>query len=178
LKERKLSFNIKRSEELGKLWHKRIGHLSDKILKCLFDFPKLDYNSCEVYNLGKHTKLPFKLSNCVSSEPFELVHSDVWGPVPIDLYNGYKYFVIFIDDYPKTTWLYLMKNKSEVLSHFQEFTNFIENQYSYKIKTFRTDNGTEFVNQKNLIFLKQKGIVHQTTCVYTPQQNGISERKK
>jgi hypothetical protein len=54
----------------------------------------------------------------------------------------------------KATWLYLMKNKSEVLSHFQEFSNFIENQFNYKIKTFRMDNGTEFVNQIFSNFLK------------------------
>jgi transposase InsO family protein len=62
-----------------------------------------------------------------------------------------------------------MKNKSEVLAHFQKFTNFIENQYNYKIKIFRTDNGTEFVNQIFSIFLKQNGIIHQTTYVYMPQ---------
>jgi len=177
LREKKFNFNVKNHEELGRLWHKRVGHPSDKILKCLFDFPKLDCSSCEICNLGKHTKLPFKLSNCNSNEPFVLVHSDVWGPAPIDSYNGYKYFVIFIDDFSKVTWLYLMKNKSEVLSHFQEFSNFVENQFNYKIKTFRTDNGTEFVNQNFTNYLKQKGISHQTTCVYTPQQNGVSERK-
>jgi GAG-pre-integrase domain len=80
--ERKYNFNIKKDEELGKLWHKRIGHPSDRVLKYLFDFPKLDCSSCEIYNLEKHTRLPFKLSNCTSNEPFELVHSDVWGPCP------------------------------------------------------------------------------------------------
>jgi Integrase core domain/GAG-pre-integrase domain len=152
--ERKYNFNIKKDEELGKLLHKRIGHPSDRVLKCLFDFPKLDCSSCEICNLGKHTRLPFKLSNCTSNEPFELVHSDVWGPAPIDSYNGYKYFVIFIDDFTKVTWLYLMKNKSEVFSFFQEFCNFIENQFGSKIKTFRTDNGTEFVNERFSNFLK------------------------
>jgi hypothetical protein len=72
----------------------------------------------DVCNFGKHTKLYFKLSNCNSNEPFVLVHSDVSGPAPIDSYNGYKYFIIFIDDYSKATGLYLMKNKSEVISHF------------------------------------------------------------
>jgi transposase InsO family protein len=70
-----------------------------------------------------------------------------------------------------------MKNKSEVFSFFQEFYNFIENQFGSKIKTFRTNNGTEFVNEIFSNFLKQKGILHQTTCVYTPQQNGVSEIK-
>jgi GAG-pre-integrase domain len=77
LGERKHNFNVKKDEKLGKFWHKRIGHPFDRILKCLFDFPKLDCSNCEIYNLGKYTRLPFKLSNCTSNEPFKLVHSDV-----------------------------------------------------------------------------------------------------
>jgi transposase InsO family protein len=92
-------------------------------------------------------------------------------------YNDYRYFVIFIDDFSRTTWLYLMKNKSEVFSHFQKFSNFIETQFNKKIKILRTDNGTEFINQNFSNYLKQKGIFHQTSCVYTPQQNRVSERK-
>jgi hypothetical protein len=80
LGERKNNFNVKKDDELGRLWHKRIRHPSDRILKCPFDFLKLDCSSCEICNLEKHTKLSFKLSNCTSNEPFELVHSDVWGP--------------------------------------------------------------------------------------------------
>jgi transposase InsO family protein len=108
---------------------------------------------------------------------FELVHSDVWGPAPIILYNDYRYYVIFIDDFSKTTWLYLMKNKSEVFSHFLTFTNLVEIQYNKKIKILRTDNGTKFINQSFSNFTNSKGIIHQTSCVYTPQQNGVSERK-
>ena len=177
LSEEKCNFNIKKEEELGTLWHKRIGHPSDKILKCIFDFKQLDCSSCEICKLGKHTRLPFSLSNCKSKKPFEIIHSDVWGPAPIESFNGYKYFVIFIDDFSRTTWLHLLKNKSEVFSQFQEFYNFVENQYDAKIKTFRSDNGTEFVNQNFTNCFKQKGILHQTTCIYTPQQNGVSERK-
>ena len=127
--------------------------------------------------LGKHTRLPFHLSSSKSEKPFELIHSDVWGPAPIESFNGYKYYVIFIDDFSKTTWLYLLKHKSEVFSQFQDFYNFIENQFDAKIKIFRSDNETEFVNHNFSNFFKHKGILHQTTCVYTPEQNGVSERK-
>jgi hypothetical protein len=65
-----------------------------------------------------------------SSEPLELVHFDVWGPALISSYNNYRYFVIFIDDYFRTTWLYLMKNKSEIFSHFQTFSNLVETQFN------------------------------------------------
>ena len=164
-------------QDMGHLWHKRIGHPSDRTLKCIFNFSNLDCSNCEVCKLAKHTRLPFANSNSKSNHIFELVHSDVWGPAPVNSYNDFKYFVTFIDDFSRLTYLYLLKNKSEVFSHFQDFSNLIENQYNTRIKILRTDNGTEFVNQNFSNFLKQKGIIHQTTCVYTPQQNGISERK-
>jgi transposase InsO family protein len=101
----------------------------------------------------------------------------VWGSAPIDSYNNFKYFVTFIDDYSRTTWVYLVKAKTEVFSCFQDFFNFIENQYNAKLKIFHSDNGTEYVNKNFTEFFKQKDILHQTTCVNTPQQNGVSERK-
>jgi transposase InsO family protein len=70
-----------------------------------------------------------------------------------------------------------MKNKSEIFSHFQTFINLIETQYNKRIKTLRTDNGTKFINQNFSNFTKLKRIIHQTMCIYTPQQNGVSERK-
>jgi ribosomal protein L30/L7E len=70
------------------------------------------------------------------------------------------------------------KRKNKVFSCFNDFLNFIENQYSAKIKVFRSDNGTEYVNKKIFELLKLKKILHQTTCINTPEQNGVSERKK
>jgi hypothetical protein len=66
---------------VGTLWHKRIEHHSDKILKSIFDFKNLDCSSCEVCKLEKYTMLPFGHSICKSSKPFELIYSDVWGPL-------------------------------------------------------------------------------------------------
>jgi Integrase core domain/GAG-pre-integrase domain len=159
-----------------KLLHRRFGHPSDQVLNKLFCY-NLDSSDCDICKFAKQTRLSFPLSTSVSEKCFDLIHSDVWGPAPIDSYNHFKYFVTFIDDYSRTTWVYLLKAKSDVFLYFQEFYIFIENQYNAKIKTFRSDNGTEYVNKKNLEFFKQKGILHQTTCVNTPQQNGISERK-
>lgn len=64
------------------------------------------------------------------------------GPAPVDSFNGYKYFVTYIDDYSRTTWLYLLKSKSEVFTMFKEFSNIVSNQFNSKIKTLRSDNGT------------------------------------
>ena len=100
--------------------------------------------------MAKQTRLPFSLSNSRSEASFDLVHSDVWGPAPINSYNGFRYFVIFIDDFSKAIWLYLLKSKDEVFNYFQEFLCLIETQFDAKLKIFRSDNGTEFINKKNL----------------------------
>ena len=141
------------------------------------NFPLNNCVNCDVCKLAKQTRLPFSLSTSQSKVPFELIHSDVWGPAPTKSYNDYRYFVIFIDDFSRATWLYLLKSKSEVFLCFQEFVSLIENQFNTKIKIFRSDNGTEFVNNNFTHFFKNKGILHQTTCINTPEQNGVSERK-
>jgi GAG-pre-integrase domain len=111
---------------LSNLWHRRIGHPFDKILKKLFGFSNINNSSCEIYKLGKSTKLLFNISSCKSEKPFDLIHLDVWGTTPIVSFNEYKYFVLFIDDFSKTIWLYLLKNKSEVFNQFKDFYNFIK----------------------------------------------------
>jgi transposase InsO family protein len=74
------------------------------------------------------------------------VHSDVWGLAPITSYNHFRYFVTFIDDFSRTTWVYLLSTKDEVFQKILEFLTFVENQYNTKIKIFRYDNGNEYIN--------------------------------
>jgi IS30 family transposase len=108
---------------------------------------------------------------------FDLVHSDVWGNASVESKESFKYFVTFIDDKSHATLLYLLKSKKEVCEKFQFFCKMVENQFDRKVKTLRTDNGTEYLNHAFQTFLCSNGIMHQTSCVGTPQQNGISERK-
>ncbi|GKA50903.1 ribonuclease H-like domain-containing protein, partial [Tanacetum coccineum] len=77
----------------------------------------------------------------------------------------------------RAVWVYLIKSKDEVPHFITVFYNLIENQFKRKIKVFRSDNGTEFVHQTVTKLCSDKEIIHQTSCVYTPQQNGIVERK-
>jgi hypothetical protein len=80
---------------------KRVGHPSDKILKYMFKIFKEYYNKCEVYRIVKHTRLLFYNFNSKSSEIFKLVHFKLWGPTPVDSYDNFKYYIIFIDDFFK-----------------------------------------------------------------------------
>jgi Integrase core domain len=73
---------------------------------------------------------------------FDLIHSDLWGHAPVDSKEGFKYFVTFIDDKSRATWLYLLKSKIEVYETFQVFCNMVENQFETTVKVLRTDNDT------------------------------------
>jgi len=75
---------------------------------------------CDTCHLSKSTRLSFMLSSSKANKMFDLVHSDVWGPI-IESFDGYKYFVSFVDDFSHVTWIYLLKSKSEVVYVFQNF---------------------------------------------------------
>lgn len=112
-----------------------------------------------------------------SSIPFSLVHSDVWGPSPIATRFGVRWFVTFIDDCTRMTWLYLLKNKDEVFKVFQSFHAMIQTQFSAKLRVLRSDNGGEFINQRFRTYFEQHGLIHETSCPQTPQQNGVAKQK-
>lgn len=82
-----------------------------------------------------------------------------------------------MDDFSRAVWIFLLKGKDEVYDNIVMFSNMLKNQFSKSIKVIRSDNGTEFVNSRVNMFCENQGILHQTTCVHTPQQNGVVERK-
>ena len=133
--------------------------------------------SCTHCLYGKMHRLPFPNSKFVASSPFELVHFDVWGPAPVMSVDDFRYYVLFVDHFTRFTWLYLLKSKSKVFSKFIEFKAMVETQFSTKIKTLRSDGGGEYTFSAFKSYLLQHDITHQISCPYTPQQNGLFERK-
>jgi hypothetical protein len=103
------------------LWHSRLGHAFLPRVQLLasqghlgsVDLKSFDCISC---HLGKQTHLSFNKSESLSSTPFDLVHSDIWGPAPVPTEGGSRYFVIFLDDYSRYTWIYLLQHRSELIS--------------------------------------------------------------
>jgi hypothetical protein len=163
------------------LWHRRLGHASFGYLQKLFPqlFSQLIVSDfkCDVCERAKSHRVSFPISMNKSPAPFMVVHSDVWGPTNTPSLNESRWFVSFIDDHTRMTWICLMKSKSEVSSLFQQFHKMIATQYQTNIQVIRTDNGGEFINHSLKDYLNTHGIIHQTTCPYTPQQNGVAERK-
>jgi transposase InsO family protein len=160
-------------------WHCRLGHPSSVNLKHLVPtLPTFSSFNCETCELSKHHRATFKLRTddpCL--HPFELVHSDIWGPARTTGLCDARYFVTFIDDHSRLTWVYVLKDRSQLFSVFQSFYAEISNQFNAKLLAFRTDNAREYLDSAFQQFLESRGIIHQTSCVRTPQQNGIAERK-
>ncbi|KAL0556695.1 hypothetical protein IC582_005210 [Cucumis melo] len=176
-----LNFHAKQKN--SSLWHFRLGHLAPKILILILSRIGLSMSSslstcnCTSCLKAKMKNLPFPMSLSTSLTPLALVHSDVWGPSPIISSHGSQFYVSFIDNFSKFTWLFPIAYKSDVPSIVQEFVPFIENQLSQKMKVFRFDGGGEFCNNSLQSFFEIKGISHQKSCPYTPKQNDIAEHK-
>ncbi|KAJ4767348.1 polyprotein [Rhynchospora pubera] len=159
-------------------WHFRLGHPALPLTKRLLIACNLPCSNsvlslCEDCSMAKCNKLPFSTSCSSTKAPLELIHADVWGPAPVLSSNGFRYFVLFIDDFSRFTWIFFLASKDEVAKVFSNFKIQVENLIGRNIKILRTDGGTEFKPISRLF----PQIVHQLTCPHTPEQNGVSERK-
>uniref|UniRef100_A0A2N9HU52 Integrase catalytic domain-containing protein n=1 Tax=Fagus sylvatica TaxID=28930 RepID=A0A2N9HU52_FAGSY len=130
-----------------------------------------------IQNIGKMHKLPFPISVPKSEFPLHVLHADLWGPAPIQSYNGFRYYLVIVDDYTKFCWVYLLKNKSDTFTTFQQFKAMAEKHYNSSIHFLRTDCGSEFTSTAFNSYCATFGIIHHLTCPHTPQQNGVAERK-
>jgi len=101
------------------------------------------------------------------------VFSDVWGPAPTSI-GRHSYYVSFIDDFSKFTWIYLLRYKSEVFQCFRDFQSMVERQYNHKILAVQSDWGGEYQSLNS--FFKRLGIAHHVSCPHVHQQNGSAER--
>ncbi|CAL2237480.1 unnamed protein product [Prunus armeniaca] len=130
---------------------------------------------CDVCPLAKQTRLPFTHSSIESTTPFDLIHCDIWGPHKIPTHSGARYFLTIVDDFTCFTWIHLMRFKSDTQSLLQSFFSWVKTQFNHDIKVLRADNGGEFISMRS--FLDSHGTIFHHTCAYTPQQNGVVERK-
>ena len=127
---------------------------------------------CVSCQLGKQPALSFNSSESISTNIFDLIHSDVWGSSTVSSIGGSRYFVVFIDDYSCYSWIFHMKNRSELLQVYSNFAKIVETQFSKRIKIFRSDNALEYTQYAFQAVLHSYGIVYHLTCPGTSQQNG------
>lgn len=161
------------------VWHRRLGHASkNKLLHLnVIKANECDSHVCTICPSAKQQQLSFNKSKITSTSQFELIHVDLWGPYSVVSVSNARYVLTIVDDYTRATWTYLLQHKQSVSAVLKEFIAMVNNQFHKSVKNLRSDNGTEFVNQDCNKWLKEKGIIHQKSCPYTPQQNGVVERK-
>jgi hypothetical protein len=169
---------------LSELWHRGLAHLHYRALlalrKMVTGLPEIQIHHegvCKGCALGKNVKGSFPSSDNRSKEILDLIHSYVCGPMTVASLNGYLFYVLFIDDHSKKTWIYFLKNKDGVLAKFQEFKAQVENLTRRKIKVLRSDNGGEYTSKEFVSFCLEVGIKRELTVLYNSQQNGVTERK-
>jgi hypothetical protein len=177
---------ISHSEDLSKLWHEQFGHLNYRSLQQLCNqqmvigLPLVSCRDgvCANCVLGKHHRDSFdKGASWHAPHPLQLVHSDLCVPLSSPYFFGCKYFLTFIDDFSRRTWVYFLKLKSEFFDKFLAYKALVEKKYGHQIQRLRTDNGGEYVNNNFTSYCTTQGIQMQHIVPYTPQQNGVSKRK-
>ena len=171
----------------GWLWHRRLGHVGmrnlDKLVKgdhilgvkdVIFDKDRL-YCACQA---GKQVGGSHPVKNIMTTRrPLELLHMDLFGPNSYKSLGGNSFGLVIVDDFSRFTWVFFLDDKSQVQKIFKNFARKAQNQFEVKIKKVRSDNETEFKNTNVDIFLDEEGISHEFSATYTPQQNGVVERK-
>ena len=169
------------------IWHQRLGHVSETVMSqaqshdCWRngpskDIPLQELPHCKGCNEEKMVNRTFKSKGRETSKILPLIHSDVCRPMQDASIGGNKYFLVFIDDFSRMTFVYFMKRKSEVFDLTRNFINLIEKQTGQFVRRVRSDNGGEHIADSLSEYFAKKGILHDYTAPYTPQQNEVAER--
>ena len=168
-------FSAKIDESI--FWHKRFGQYNLKSLKLLYDasmvedMPEIHVSTqtCGNCELGKQHRQSFPQSiSKRATHKLKLVHSNICGPMSTASLSNNVYFIFFIDDFSRMTWVYFLKTKSEAFSMFRNFKCMVETQSDQKIMVLRTDNGGEYTLNEFNAFCQEAGIVHQLIVPYSP----------
>ena len=163
------------------MWHYRLGHPNfvylERIFPSLFSHKNSKILHCDICQFSKHTRSTYSPRSYKASKPFSKIHSDIWGPSRISNVSGAHWFLLFVDDHTRLSWVFLMKEKSETGQLFKTFHQMIKNQFNTNIQVLQTDNARDYFNSILGEYLQTHGIIHTSSCIDTPQQNGIAERK-
>ena len=147
------------------LIHNRLGHPNiSKLQKMVPPFSSLSSIECESCQLVKHARVSFpKRLDQRTKSHFEFVHTDIWGPSRDKFTLGFRYFVTFINDYSRCTWLFLMKTRAELFFIFQKFHAEIRTQFNTFICILRSDNAKEYLSASVSSFMSS----HVLLCLHS-----------
>lgn len=173
-------------QEESEKWHARLGHIGRDSMgsmikhELVYGIPnlKIERETCSTCLLGKQARHMFpKATAYRASNVLELVHGDLCGPITPSTPAKNKYIFVLIDDHSRYQWSILLKEKGEAFEKFKRFKAMVEQETGAVIKTFRTDRGGEFTSGEFQAFCETNGIMRHLTAPYSPQQNGVVERR-
>lgn len=178
-----------RIKETPELWHRRLGHLGYASLYNMVDkqlisginvraeeFKISNSKPCGTCEVAKQPTLPFPESERAAQRPLEMISMDLCGPMAVESLGGSNYTATFIDHFSSFGVVRFTKLKSELPDIIEDVLTMMENLTEYKLKAVRTDRGGEYLNHDVDAFFRRKGVLHEKTAPYTPQQNGKAER--
>jgi len=160
------------------IWHKRLGRAP--LASYNIHQIQVKSNVDKVYNvcpMAKLTKLPCYFCHSKCNEICQMIHIDTWGPYRVPTHRIYRYFLTLIDYCTRTTWVYVLKCKSQALTTLQQLMSLVATQLQTNIENRRSDNPFEFHSDPCQVFFRNHGILQQSSCANIPQQNGRVERK-
>ena len=168
------------------IWHQRMGHMSHMALKSYgpsattgMDIDASNVaipHACHGCELGKSARKPFSASGRKTSRVFEIVHSDLAGPMQTRSVQGSYYIATFIDDYSRHAVVYFLKTKDQFVRALKTFLTWGDTQTSHKLRALHSDRGGEYMADTVTDILNEKGIERHLTMPGSPQQNGKAER--
>ena len=178
---------ISREEELEVwLWHYHFCHQNFRAIDdmrkgdMVRGLPNICFSDrlCRNCVAGKHSLRAFpSVSSYRATKRLELIHVDICAPIQPSTIGRRRYYFLLVDDFTRLMWVFFLKEKSEEYHHFKIFKNLAESKCGEKLKCFRTDRGGEVNSEEFGNFCDVNGIKRELTAPYSPQSNGVVERK-
>jgi hypothetical protein len=165
------------------IWHSRLCHINFGCvlrlanLNLISKFDLVKGSKCQVCVQSNQPRKPHKAAEARNLAPLDLIHSDLCEMDRILTKGGKQYFITFIDDSTRFCYVYLLKSKDKALHYFKTYIAEVENQLERKIKWLRSSRGGEYFSGDFSDFCVKHGIIHERTLPYSPQFNGVAERK-
>ena len=167
------------------LWHQRLGHVSDNVLKIMarkglvdgLELSTTTRSLCDACHMGKQTSsIHPSRGGPRDCEPGQRWHTDV-GFMSGKSLDGYTMYIVFKDEVSAFRRVYFMSAKEQVPATVKAFIRWAEIESGRKVVSIRTDNGSEYVNHEVDDFFEEHGISHERSPAYVKQANGMAERE-